>query len=680
MGGSRAPSDSSDAAEECTLQQHSDEENDLGVSGPDLSVPWPEDSPNPIAEVDAWVRGRWQRFRHDHAGYTRWDWLKTFVPFVRVCEKYDLRRQLIGDVVAGLTVGAMMVPQGLSYAKLAGLPSVFGLYGGFLPVIVYGLLGTSRQLGVGPVAVTSLLLGSGLPSVINAAVQVDPNNPSDPFAQAEYNQAAIQVAFLAGLMYTAAGLLGLGWVMNFLSHAVISGFMTGASLVIGLSQAKYLFGYNTRPGPNPGDSMIGFPRVDPIHLQISALLSPDWLPYFHWREFVMGSCWIAFIIGMRRLGLYHVAARYCSYFSALVVVILSTVLVGHYHWNDPPVSIQVVGVIPAGLPGPTVGLFFPMTNAGPKFLLAALVCLVDMLESISIARALALRHNYALDATTEIRALGVANIFGACFSCYTTTGSFCRSSVLSSAGANTQAAGIVTAVVVMIVLLVATPLFTNLPMNAMAAIVIAAMPPLFNYTEFLFLWKVNKQDCLVFTVAFLGTTFLGVDLGLAIAIGVSILLVVLKSAFPHITVLGHLPGTTIYRSVTMSPDARELDDFLILRIDAPIFFANINPIGTHITHLQRQAAAEGRRCRFLVLDLAAVPHIDGPAVHFLRVLIQEQAKKGVQLVLAHPTKAVLDILVRSGLDDLIGRQFIGMDLHATLERCLKARDVESPIP
>eukprot|EP00669_Euglena_mutabilis_P006451 TRINITY_DN2065_c0_g1_i1.p1 TRINITY_DN2065_c0_g1~~TRINITY_DN2065_c0_g1_i1.p1 ORF type:complete len:322 (+),score=84.10 TRINITY_DN2065_c0_g1_i1:962-1927(+) len=321
-----------------------------------------------------------------------------------------------------------------------------------------------------------------------------------------------------------------------------------------------------------------------------------------------------------------------------------------------------------------------MTNAGPKFLLAALVCLVDMLESISIARALALRHNYALDATTEIRALGVANIFGACFSCYTTTGSFCRSSVLSSAGANTQAAGIVTAVVVMIVLLVATPLFTNLPMNAMAAIVIAAMPPLFNYTEFLFLWKVNKQDCLVFTVAFLGTTFLGVDLGLAIAIGVSILLVVLKSAFPHITVLGHLPGTTIYRSVTMSPDARELDDFLILRIDAPIFFANINPIGTHITHLQRQAAAEGRRCRFLVLDLAAVPHIDGPAVHFLRVLIQEQAKKGVQLVLAHPTKAVLDILVRSGLDDLIGRQFIGMDLHATLERCLKARDVESPIP
>lgn len=654
-------------------------------------VAWPDERPSARADFGEWGREWYTRFRFNHRGWTWFTWMKSIFPFIAVVQTYKIREYMLGDLLAGATVAAMLIPQGLSYAKLAGLPSVFGLYGGFVPILMYAMLGTSRQLGVGPVAVTSLLLGSGLPNTINSPIQSNPNNPLDPLAQAEYNEAAIQVAFLVGILYTSIGLLNLGWITNFLSHAVISGFMTGASLIIGLSQMKYIFGYSTHPVASNATKIlanathlfnatnvsklvnatknatkaktVSFPRNDPLHEQLADLFSAEWLPYFRWQEFAMGISWIIFILGSRKLCGLHRHTRILGSFAPLLVVIVSTALVYSYGWSQPPSLIRITGKIPSGLPGPTVTWFFPMPNFGQKMLLAVIVCLIDMLESISIARALAMVNGYELNPTAEIRGLGLANIVGACFNCYTTTGSFSRSSVQQTTGAKTQVAGLITSLCIMVVLLALTSLFTYLPLNAMAAIIISALPPLFNWREFLFLWRVNKFDCLVFASAFLCVVFLGVELGLAISIGFSLLIVILYSAFPQITVLGQMPGTEMYRSVRQCPGAAEWQDYLIVRIDAPIYFANLNPIRRTIEYLERRTAADGRHLRFLVLDLSAVSIIDGPAVHFFKSFIEEHRRNGIQILLVQPNKAVIAILMRSGLDELIGREFIGMNTH-----------------
>eukprot|EP00667_Euglena_gracilis_P003201 EG_transcript_3207 len=607
----------------------------------------------------------------------------------------------------------MLVPQGLSYAKLAGLPSVYGLYGGFLPLIVYGLLGTCRQLGVGPVAVTSMVLGSGLPDTISPyAVQSNPNNPADPKAQMQYNYAAIQVAFLAGIMYTGVGLLNLGWLTNFLSHAVISGFMSGACVIIGLGQVKYIFGYNSHPGPTTytnttkatqylanvtnsttnitklvnltkntttttaKTSSVSFPRDDPIYAQLSNLLSSEWLPYFQWREFAMGFCWLVFIMGLRKVTALHPRTKIIGYFGPLLVVIISTALTYSYRWDLAPANIRITGNIPSGVPGPTVSWFFPMSNFGSKFMLAIIVLLIDLLESISIARSMAALNGYHLNPTAEIRGLGIANIVGACFNCYTTTGSFSRSSLTNAQGAKSQLAGIVTALCIMLVLLCLTGLFTYLPLNAMAAIIISAMPALFNWREFVFLYKVNKFDCLVYCTALICVMMLGVEWGLAISIGVSLAIVVLYSAFPQITIQGNVPGTEVYRSLKQVATAEEVNECLIIRIDAPIYFANINPLRTTIDYFEERNQVMGRNISFLILDMSGVSVVDGPAVHFFKSLVKEQRHKGIQVVLVQPTKQVVAVLIRSGLDDLIGREFIGMDMHKMVQYCTNPKTVE----
>eukprot|EP00668_Euglena_longa_P046211 GGOE01061895.1.p1 GENE.GGOE01061895.1~~GGOE01061895.1.p1 ORF type:complete len:785 (+),score=210.54 GGOE01061895.1:32-2386(+) len=670
-------------------------------------VPWPEERPSARMDLFEWFREWYVRFRFEHRGWTWWTWVKSVFPVFSVIFSDEYAwKHLLTDVLAGCTVAAMLVPQGLSYAKLAGLPSVYGLYGGFLPLIVYGLLGTCRQLGVGPVAVTSMVLGSGLPDTISPwPVQSNPNSPANPEAQKQYNYAAIQVAFLAGLMYTGVGLLNLGWLTNFLSHAVISGFMSGACVIIGLGQVKYIFGYNSHPGPNTTTntttvqkylanvtntttnvtklanltrnittntvktSSVSFPRDDPIYAQLANLFSEEWLPYFMWREFAMGFCWFVFIVVLRKVTSLNRRTKIIGYFGPLLVVIMSTALTYSYRWDLPPANIRITGTIPSGIPGPTVSWFFPMTNFGQKMLLAVIVLLIDLLESISIARVMASLNGYHLNPTAEIRGLGIANIVGACFNCYTTTGSFSRSSLTNAQGTKSQLAGIVTALCMMLVLLCLTGLFTYLPLNAMAAIIISSMPALFNWREFLFLYKVNKFDCLVFTTACICVMFLGVEYGLAVAIGVSLAIVILYSAFPQVTILGNVHDTEVYRNVKQFPTAEEVNDCLIVRIDAPIYFANINPLRTTLLYLENRAEVCGRQINYLVFDLSGVSVVDGSAVHFLKALVEEQRKRGIQVVLVQPNRQVVAMLIRSGLDEKIGREYIGMDMHRMIQCC-----------
>jgi sulfate transporter 4 len=336
--------------------------------------------------------------------------------------------------------------------------------------------------------------------------------------------------------------------------------------------------------------------------------------------------------------------------------------------------IRVVGHIPKGLPGETVSWWFPIPNFGKKMGYAVIICLVDVLESVSIAKALAFKNHYELIPGRELRGLGIANLFGAAFNCYTTTGSFSRSAVMDQTGAKTQMAAWVQAIVVGFTLLVLTPVFTNMPQNAQGAIIISAVVGLFNYTEFFYLWKINKLDWLVFNAAWFGVMFAGVEIGLAIAVGVSILLVLYKTGFPHMAVLGRLPGTTVYRNIKQYPEAKQPDNgLLVIRIDSPIYFANVTTIRDSLQRyelrLEKSLAERGRKLEFIIIDMSPVSDIDASAVHFLTDWIDDHKRRGIQTVFANPSRQVIQLFERAGIPKKVGEEFILVRTHDAVTYC-----------
>ncbi|KAL4548022.1 hypothetical protein Ndes2526B_g07232 [Nannochloris sp. 'desiccata'] len=565
-------------------------------------------------------------------GYSWYDWFAFFIPCLRWLRTYRLREWLITDILAGLSVGAMVIPQGMSYAKLAGLPQEYGLYGAFVPCIVYALLGSSRQLAVGPVAVTSVLLGNGLESLFQSggsnpcipptgAVPPPPPPIDDgtaPITCMDYQKAAVQVAFLAGVMYTGVGLLGLGWLTYFLSHATISGFMSGAAILIALSQVKYILGIST-------------PRADKLVPQLEYIFGN--LSGFNWREFCMGMSFILILLVFRTASRRVKRLAFLRSLGPLTVCILSIALMNIFDWYEiPPGStkplISPIGSIPSGMPSVTVGWWFPLYDTGKQLLLAVVICLIDMCESMSIAKALASKNKYRLNATQELRGLGVANLAGAVFNCYTTTGSFSRTAVNDSVGAKSLISSFVTGLLVMFTLLFLTP-----------------------WEDFLEFWRVAKFDWLVWIATFLCTLFLGVEVGILVGVALSLVLVIYKTAFPRISAIGRLPGTNIYRNIKMYPDAENPPGMLCLRIDASIFFANVEGIRDYLTDKLQTGKDEHERAgdpvHFVIIDLSPSPDIDIAGVHLLHEIISELKSDGIRLILANPSKNVLLMLRRA---------------------------------
>eukprot|EP00879_Flechtneria_rotunda_P022739 GHRR01024015.1.p1 GENE.GHRR01024015.1~~GHRR01024015.1.p1 ORF type:complete len:617 (+),score=164.97 GHRR01024015.1:919-2769(+) len=481
--------------------------------------------------IKTWMERTRDRGSKAFKEYTVFDWFALFLPCLKWLQTYSIREYLVWDLLAGISVGFMIVPQGMSYANVAGVPSVYGLYGSFLPLLVYALLGSSRQLGVGPVAVTSLLIGNGIRDMIPGSELIDnPNAPSPEHAalQELYNHKVIQIAFIVACMYTGVGLLRLGFIVRFLSHSVITGFTSGAAIIIGMSQVRYILGYKV-------------PRVDTLYEQIEVLIEAR--AGFKWQECVMGISMLLFLLGLRTTSRQVKKLHWIGALGPILACVISIVAVAIGKLNKR--GIKIVEQIPQGLPPPTIGWWAPVSNTGAMIGLGAVVMLVDLLESTSIARALARKHGYELSYNQEIVGLGIANFAGAMFNSYTTTGSFSRSAVNNSSGAKTQLAGFITSMVVMFVLLFVTKVFELLPYNTMAAIIIAGVTSLVEFGTAAYLFKTHLRDFLVWCVAFFATLFLGIELGLAAAIGLALLIVIFESAFPHTAVLGRVDKTTV---------------------------------------------------------------------------------------------------------------------------------------
>ncbi|KAL9351618.1 hypothetical protein Peur_054298 [Populus x canadensis] len=569
-------------------------------------------------------------------------WIDTFLPCYRWIRTYKWREYLQPDLMAGLTVGIMLVPQAMSYAKLAGLHPIYGLYTGFVPIFVYAIFGSSRQLAIGPVALVSLLVSNVLGGM----------DLSDEL----YTELAILLAFMVGIMECIMAFLRLGWLIRFISHSVISGFTTASAIVIALSQAKYFLGYD----------VVRSSKIVPL---IKSIIYGA--HKFSWPPFVMGSCILAILLVMKHLGKSRKQFRFLRPAGPLTAVVLGTVFVKIFH----PSSISLVGDIPQGLPSFSI----PKTFEYAKSLIptAMLITGVAILESVGIAKALAAKNGYELDSSQELFGLGLANILGSFFSAYPSTGSFSRSAVNNDSGAKTGLAGIVAGTIMGCSLLFLTPLFEYIPQCGLAAIVISAVMGLVDYHEAIFLWHVDKKDFVLWIITSTTTLFLGIEIGVLVGVGVSLAFVIHESANPHIAVLGRLPGTTVYRNIQQYPEAYTYNGIVIVRVDAPIYFANISFIKDRLREYEADVDKSARhgpeveRIHFLILEMSPITYIDSSAVQALKDLHQEYKSRDIEICIANPNQDVLLTLTKAGIVELIGKEWYFVRVHDAVQVCLQ---------
>mmetsp|Transcript_39572 Transcript_39572/g.58781 ORF Transcript_39572/g.58781 Transcript_39572/m.58781 type:complete len:732 (-) Transcript_39572:383-2578(-) len=600
-----------------------------------------------------------QSYRGNMGKRNHHDWLSAVLPCYKWLRTYSWRDGLPKDLIAGLTVGVMVVPQSMSYARLAGLPVEYGLYSSLLPIYAYSLFGSSRQLAVGPVALVSLILSTELVHLLEKRGI----HEGDPEYVEIYTTLAIQTAFLVGVAYIIMGLLRLGFVTVFLSHAVVSGFTTGAAVIIGMSQVKYIFGYDVE-------------RSDRLHVVLANII--DGLDQFNYKTFLMGMSSVVTLATLKHIGKTYPRFKWVRALGPLSVTAVTIAVTWIFSLQDH--GIPIVGTIPKGIPSFTAGRWVPIDNLGEIMPTVISITVVGFMESIAIAKQLASKHKYELDSSTELIGLGMSNFAGAMFQSYPVTGSFSRSAVNNDSGAMSGISGMVTATMVLFVLLFLTPVFEKMPLSVLAAIVISGVLGLLDYPEAIYLWKVHKFDFFNWTLACTLTMFLGVEIGLAIAVVVSLLLVTYESAYPHTAVLGRLPGTTVYRNVKQYDDAETYDGIVMVRIDAPIYFANTQNVREKLAKYERRAEeeltarGEDPNIKYLILEMSPVSHVDTSALHILHDMNKTYKDRGIQLCFSNPSTRVMDVFLRSGLVDEVGREHIFVTIHDAISWCLQQQD------
>jgi sulfate permease, SulP family len=546
------------------------------------------------------------------------------------------REDLLDDLTAGVITAILLVPQGMAFALLAGLPPEVGLYASVAPPIVYAVLGSSRTLSVGPVSVAALLVASAL-----GAAGVAPSDPG-------YLADALLLAAMTGVILLVMAALRLGVLVNFLGHPVLSGFISAVALLIILSQLQNLLGL---PRPPAGSSLA----IAAHYLAHAGALNVP--------TALLGIASIALLLLFRRplvsllerLGVGSKAAGLGSRVGPLVVVAGATALVAVLELDHQ--GIAIVGTIPSGLPVPSLD-FLNLERAAALLPAALMIALIGYVESFSVAKALAFRRRQKIGNDQELVALGAANLAAALVGGMPVAGGFSRSMVNFAAGARTQLAAIVTALLVGTTALFFTPLFYYLPQATLAAIILVAVAALIDWHMVLRTWRYDRADAVVLLSTFLGVLVLDIEIGLLIGLAASIGTFLWRASRPHIAIVGRIPGTEHYRNVKRHR-VETWPELLLLRIDRSLFFANTNLIEDVVA----DATAEQPRLRHLVLICSAINTIDHSAVESLEQLGDSLAEAGVTLHLAEVRGPVMDRLVRSELLERIqpGRVFLSTE-------------------
>uniref|UniRef100_A0A4X1T065 Solute carrier family 26 member 6 n=1 Tax=Sus scrofa TaxID=9823 RepID=A0A4X1T065_PIG len=559
MGLSEAPGQRDTQALLSTTQTMELRRRDYHVERPLLNQEQLEELGNRGSATGTWQWRNWFRCSRARA----YALLLQYLPVLTWLPQYPVREWLLGDLLSGLSVAIMQLPQGLAYALLAGLPPVFGLYSSFYPVFIYFLFGTSRHISVGTFAVMSVMVGSVTESLAPDEDFLQASNSTVDVAarDARRVQLASALSVLVGLFQVGLGLVHFGFVVTYLSEPLVRGYTTAASVQVFISQLKYVFGLHLSS------------RSGPLSLIYTALEVCWNLP-----KTVVNTLVTAVVAGLVLVLVKLLNNKLQKHLPVplpgeLLTLIGATGISYGIGLNE----VDVVGRIPAGLVppvAPSPQLFARLV--GNAFAIAV----VGFAIAISLGKIFALRHGYRVDSNQELVALGLSNFIGGIFQCFPVSCSMSRSLVQESTGGNTQVAGAISSLFILIIILKLGELFQDLPKAVLAAVIIVNLKGmLMQFTDLCSLWKTNRVDLLIWLVTFVATILLNLDLGLAVAIAFSMLLVVVRIQLPHYSVLGQMPDTDVYRDVAEYSEAREVPGVKIFRSSTTMFFANAELYG-----------------------------------------------------------------------------------------------------
>jgi sulfate permease, SulP family len=547
--------------------------------------------------------------------------LRRAIPIFDWLPSYS-RADLTGDVVAGLTGAAVLIPQSMAYATIAGLPPVVGLYASVVPLLVYTVFGRSAQIAIGPLASISIV----------SAVAVGHLAGHNP---ARFIELSAALAILVGLVHVFFGVARLGFLMRFVSEPVMTGFLAAVGVLL----------ITTQLGPMTGVSVSTNGRA----LQVLS----DWAHQADQTSVLTAS------LAIGTIALLWFAQRWKRLPSALILVMVATALSAAIGLHDHGVAI--LGHVPGGLPSPRVPSFRG-ADIGRLIPAALAITFISILESIGIEKKYASRRHERVDTDQEATAIGLANVSAGLFQGMVVTGAISRSAILDEAGARTPLAGTVSVAAVVPVLLFATGLIQDLPVPVLAGIVVVAVVPFINIAEARRLWRVQQRvDFWVLIAAFVTSLVLGIEVGIALAAALSLGMIIYRVTRLSLPELGRVPETDHLVEVGHHPEALTYPGVAILRVNSSLYFTNAEVVEDWLRNLPRERS----KLHTVVLDASGLDHLDATADHALRTIAAEYRDSGIDLVVVNINDEVRRVMDASGLSDLVGAErFFATDREA----------------
>ena len=562
--------------------------------------------------------------------------LQLYIPALNWLSNYQ-SKHLFGDITAGIIVTSLLIPQGMAYALLAGLPPQIGLYASILPAIIYPLLGTSQVLSVGPVAVDSLMVAAAIAKLA-------------PQGSSEYLALAIALAFLVGIIEIGMGVLRMGFLVNFLSRSVISGFISGAAIIIGFSQVRHLLGLKI-----PATESF----IELFTLTLGKITEVNWV------ALSLGLTSIAMLLYfnqplvklLKRQGWSEQKILPISKSAPLLVVILGTLLVSIFRW-DQVAGLRIVGMVPSGLP-PLSMPTFDLQTWRSLLPAATAIALVGYIEGFSGAQALASKRREKIDPNQELIAFGAANLSAAFTGGYPVTGGVSRSVVNFAAGANTGLASIITGILVAIAVMFFTSWFYFLPQTCLAATIITAVYKLIDFSTLKRMWNYDKADAIAWLVTFSAVLVLGVEKGIIFGTIIALSLHLWHTSRPHIAIVGRLGESEHFRNV-LRYEVKTSPQVLAIRVDASLYFANAK----YMENFLSREISDHPNITSIVLVCSAVNLIDASALEIIESLIADLKFIGINFYFSEVKGPVMDKLLNIGFVDYVGRDrfFLSTDI------------------
>ncbi|CAH9077052.1 unnamed protein product [Cuscuta epithymum] len=572
--------------------------------------------------------------------------VRYFVPIFEWLPRYNLKLFKY-DVLAGITIASLAIPQGISYAKLANLPPIIGLYSSFVPPLIYAVFGSSKHLAVGTVAASSLLIAATIEEVVK---------PQDNLEL--YVSLVFTATLVSGLVQTLMGVLRLGILVDFLSHSTITGFMGGTAVLICLQQLKGILGLKHFTT-----------HTDVISVIRSIFANRN---ECNWKSILMGVIFLAFLQSTRYLKKKKPRLFWVSAIAPLLTVVVGCLFAFFAHADK--LGIQTVGELKKGInPLSIQKLNFDPKNISAPIKAGTITAMIALAEGIAIGRSFAIMQNEQIDGNKEMVAFGLMNIIGSFTSCYLTTGPFSKTAVNYNSGCKTAMSNVVMSICMCLTLLFLAPVFSYTPLVALSAIIASAMIGLIKCKKFYYLYKTDKFDFLICMVGALGVVFISMTYGLALSIGLALVRALLYIARPPSCKLGKMPETGVFCDVEQYPGAIGTPGILVLQLGSPLYFANANYVRERILRWIRDeqdvSKSKGPHIEYLLLEFGAITSIDITGVETLLEIRRCLEAKGIKMILINLRLGVMEKLILTKFMDVIGKESVFLSIEDAIDAC-----------